>query len=671
MFNRQLNTSWVVNSILAPGKRAGDLLPYQVGLFDLETNLSVNAATYSPYRKYVFKYKSPSGGFETPFGGDERNVNLPLSSLPLGKIDRAHKFVTATDKPKPFIGYLGWDSVSACKSLNLECGKTYGLVIRADGVEVRTVFGRNFEEYVSFTTDCCDTCSIAESAKSVVNKIVKAIEKESFYLNGSFFKAEAVYDCCPAEAPFEKILFKDYCLTVCDTGDSHALSAVQNQYPTLKVERTGYVGVKSTYTVCVAGEITTPDNPATPDTDETVWSFTAPADFTTTGQTRVVCETCPTGYTAMEAGMQYVMELAYNGNNTDYLAVVQALYPTALSATLISRSADTGRFLVVMPSDFNGTQANNTSISLLGYTQASCVEDSPQVVSWVECGNSYKIKRTMCLTLKNTDCDGADRLAELVAAYANVTDIVPGSVAVRTAGECNTEYVLEQYNNACLTDGCDTYGKDGAKFDKVTSFEGFTWKECDCEGWTFDVDGCPVPPADETLRDCRAGVKFTGLFIDPVTGTCRFSPFDNPLVDPVRLEVSFIDPDSGNYCDSMVIPWTILQEPTIPQGLAVHVLRDIIHSRGYDNYIYCDPDAPEGTLWANALGYDFGVQQGILYHHFDVYHYSDEVREAVKTDHKTREVVRFYVPANNVGFQNELVTFLNTTLLNQNTGVTL
>lgn len=638
-------------------------MPFEVGLFDMETQETVNMSTYCTDRQYIFKYKSPSKGFRTK-AGDERNAELPLMSLPLGRVDQTHAFTDVVKEPKPFIGYLGWDSVSACKSLNLECGKTYHLMIKANGKNLRDTFGRDFEEFISFSTKCCDACSLGESAKSVVETIMDAINEQSFYLKDNFMKIEPVYDCCPNE-PFEKIEYRKYCISLCDTGDSHALASIQAQYPDLDITRTKREGVISTYEVCKRCELTTPDDPATPDVDETVWTCEAPADYTTSGTTMVICDECPTGYTLVPGGYKYVVEMAYDGLNEDYLAVVQAVYASATSANLLACTAGIGTFEVVFPESFDGTMVANTKIRKVGPTPGMCTEDDAQTFSWTECGEAYRIKRTLCITLPNDECNNQDRLAELTEYYKDTKDMVADTLVVKTLGNCNTVYEVQQENNDCLMDGCDTYGKDGAKFDRFPEFDGHIWEACECEGWTFDSDGCPVAPTDPELLDCRAGIKFTGMFIDLNTGECRVQPYDQIMVDPVRIEVSLVDPDLGTECEVNTIPWTIIQEPTIQQGLGMYVYRDIIHSRGYDNYIYTNPDAEYGQLWNDVLGYDYGVQVSRYYHHFDLYHYSNRVRHAVQTDHKTREVIRFYIDSEDLILQEQVKTLLNRTLLAQ------
>jgi hypothetical protein len=83
----------------------------------------------------------------------------------------------------------------------------------------------------------------------------------------------------------------------------------------------------------------------------------------------------------------------------------------------------------------------------------------------------------------------------------------------------------------------------------------------------------------------------------------------------------------------------------------------------YDNHIFTHPDKEDGLLMAERLGYDYGVKPGLLYHHFDVYHYSSRVRKAYQDDNAYRERITFFIEADNVPLQTELKTFLNRTLL--------
>lgn len=645
MFNRQLPTVFIVEAIAPAGKRMADLKPYEIGLFDMETQRSVDAATYCSDVRYQFVWKSPSEGFITKFGGDERDAQMPIKSLPLGKIDKVHLFDEPKAEGEPFIGYLGWDSVSDCKTLEFECGKTYGLLIRARGENVRDVFGRNYEEYITFKTDCCTSCDVSVIAENVLDDMLAAIRQQSFYLNDFAYKVEKVSETCPAPDPFAKVDYEKYCLELCDAGDSHALAEVQRQYPDLDITRVARSGVISTYEFC---QIATAD---------------APADFVQSGATIPDCETCPTGFTLVEGGPVYLVEMAYDGVDPDHLGVVQAVYATATAATLLMTEAGVGKFQVTFPAAFDGTVIADTKLTSLGTQRAICTQDTPTSTAWTACGTPYKITRTLCLTIKNSDCNAVTPdLEALVAAYDGVGDVVVGSVAAQEAGDCVSVYTLNQYNNACLEDGCDTFGKDGAKFDEIADWNGVAWEMCQCEGWTVDGDGCPVPPADAEATNTRVGLKFTGAFLEPQSGRCHFNPFYKIPVNPITIEVSLIDQDM-NPCDYALPPWTVVQRPTIAQGLGQFLMRDVIHSRMYDNQIYVNPDQKDGAILTNVLGYDFGVKPESLYAHIDLYHYTTSTRYAYQGDEAYRERISFAVEADNVTLFEQLKTWLNATAL--------
>jgi len=729
MINKPLRTVFVVKSIAPSGKRMHELLPYQLGLFDNETQRSVDAATYCSDKKYTFYWKSPSEGIVTPFGGEERNARMPLHSLPIRKVSRAFSFEDANDKPLPFIGYLGWDGTSACSSLKFECGKTYGLLMRARGKNVRDVFGRNFEEIVSFKTDCCDSCSIDEGCEKVVDNIIKAINEQSFYLNNNFFKAEKVQKCCETPDPFGRTRFQRFNLNVLDSGDSHALAAVQTFYNNPEITRVSRTGIQSTYEL-VLPKITAPTlttltitssttatinrrhlvTAATADVNLTipsgssngqaieivnvgvtandvtysgsvsgtvgigdgvrlVWNGTAwisgpfqtLSNFTVTNQVIANCDTCPAGFTATPARDKYIVTMAYNGT-ANVLTTVQASYNQATAATLLGYNAGQGVFEVFFPVDTIVIQAASTTLQALGTTPVGCTSNTTQTYTWVLGTEAYKVTRSLCIVKAHPECNGQDDLDNLLAYVSTLPDYVPGSAIQETQGDCNNRYTISQYNNGLLEDSCDTFGKDGAKFNPFASFEGFTWNPCNCEGWSFDETGCPVAPETQGLQNCRCGIKFTGAFLDLETHDCYFNINHAVNVDPITIEVSLITQDLDT-CDAPNIPWTVVQYPRIVQGLGQFVMRDIVGNRYYDNYIYIDPDQEMAKLLEKRLGYDFGVQPYSLYHHFNLVHESQIERDSFISDSAIREEIVLYVEASNAVLQTNLKTFLNKTLL--------
>lgn len=729
MINRPLRTVFVVKSIAPAGIRKHELVNYQVGLFDETTDLSVNAALYRQDKKYRLYWKSPSTGSPTPFFGDERNAKLPLKSQPISRITRAFSFEESRLTPVPQVSYLGWDGVSPCNTLKFECGKTYGLQVTARGRNVRDVHARNFTEIVSFSTGCCDGCSLDEGCEKVIDSILEAINKESFYLANRFYKAEKVQSCCEASLPFARTIFERWNVRVQDTGDSAALAAVQAQY-SYPVERVGREGIESIYQI-VLPKITTPtltvinttasgnatinrrhnvDSttaavvltiPASTSVNDVIeivnvglsnntvtyagvvsgsvatgdgvrlvgngsggWlvrRFNSLADVSLTNLRITDCETCPEGYDLVDAVDKYIVNV--NGDASANPLASLGSYSNVQSA--VALMVENGRTTIefTVPAGQVLVQGPGQVLTKIGTTKSYCESATTRTFVWYVGSEAYKISRSLCVTKAIPEC--GDLLAEtnLFVAWAqDQPDYVPGSAAVALAGDCVASYTLNQYNNALLEDGCDTLGKDGAKFNRMQSYAGFMLEACGCPGWTFDNDGCPVAPPDAGLQDCRCGIKFTTAFYDQETDQCYFNPEDAILIDPVELEVQIVSQDI-DYCNVPQIPFRVVQHPEVTQGLGQFVLRDVINNRYYDNHIFINPDQENSQRLTKVLGYDFGVDPGALYHHFNLVHESTVERDAFQSDSKIREEIVLYVDAADVPLQNELKSFLNATLL--------
>ncbi len=166
----------------------------------------------------------------------------------------------------------------------------------------------------------------------------------------------------------------------------------------------------------------------------------------------------------------------------------------------------------------------------------TCTPPANSAVAWVEGEERYRTTRTLCVTI-GKECETGNRLADMQAFYANTPDIVPDSLAIRTAGTCSDTYEIEQYNNSCLEDGCLTQAIP--EYDAIQSFEGFAWEECPCA----------TPDAGDDAVLC--GVKVTGAYADTKFGDCTFEPTDYFSVRPLRINISQID-EAGNPCTTGV-----------------------------------------------------------------------------------------------------------------------
>lgn len=688
-------------SIVGAGKRAHQLKPFEIGLFDCDTGLSVDVGSFAPDKTYELVYKSPSKGLKNSMFPDQFGTQLPIKSLPIGMIDKVHAFEGATDKQQSFVAYLGYDGLSDCKTLDLPCGEDFALDITVRSEVVRHTFNRNLSQLVPFTLPCCEDCTEETKAEVIADAIVEAIQESPFYVK-NYFKAEKVLSCCPVLPPFDKIYYKTYQLTVCDDGTSAALAKVQAQYPSTDVTVVGRDNPYTTYEVCILLPFSVADQatvdadkvlldaetPGTPAYDAALATWEAsvqtaidnativnqPTDFSMVNVKALECDECPdcpSGFTKVEAGFKYIVTVLNEDNTDDWegdvetntVALAIPNYVTN-SAKFISSEGSSVTIQVVTSVAIPDTPIANLDWVSIGQTTGYCSGSS--TVAWCPKDDKYKIERTMCLILADDDC-GNDHLAEIQAALADYEDVVDTSIVVKATNNCITEYTLTQRNNACLEDGCDTFGKDGARFDKLPAFKTATWTMCACEGWTVDGDGCPVAPTT-TTDNCRAGVKFTGGLIDREILDCTFAIDDNIDREPITIEVSLVpnsnNPDVNTLCQPLSVDWTVVQEGKTVQGDGRYVLRDEVISRGYEQYTYFNPKEELGNLMSQRSGFEYTARPDKFYNHITLFHNSNINRVHNYTSH-TRECIKIFVEKDNVTFMEELKDFFNKTLLSQ------
>ena len=643
-FPRRIDRVFVVNSIAPAGLSARELKPTQMALIDVDTQRTVTAADVCTDKRYVWAYKPQGKGINTKLGQDLLGATETILTREFSKLQKAVAFEGATREQKPFIAYLGNDGVSDCKTLKFECGRDYGLVITVKGKDVRDVFGRNMTETIGFRTDCCADCTGSEAVEKTVRTIIKEIDNQAFYIK-HYFDVDAIINCCPVPSPFPRTTFKDYCMTICDGGDDSALSDVQSKYNGFDIVRTERKGGLSTYKVeCV---------------------LNAPADYVQRDTVAPDCSTCPDGFTVVNGGKKYRVAIANTGvgdTAAEWLTEVQTVtaFATAVSAKRLSFDGSVSTYEVLVPTAFvePTSPIAGVTFNLVSTVKPYCLQTAPVTTEWVECGESYKIKRKMCITIANSDCNATSPdLVELQKAYTSYPDVVPGSILLVEAGDCNSVYEIEQYSN-CLVDGCDTVGAEKAKFAHIPAYKGIPWQMCKCEGWTVDNDGCPVPPAPVDGPDCLGGIKFTGKFLDNEFRPCDWDMSDAVYNNAIELEVSIID-RTTELCKVMDVDWQVVQHPTFAQGLGSEVYKEEVMSRTNEGFMYVSPLQQNGTRWANALGFSYSAKPDAIYNNVQVLYEFDMSRDFYKRDNAYNERTVFHVEAHKTNLLNEIKTLVN------------
>lgn len=603
--------SWVVKSLVADGVGTHKLLPFQFGIFDYDKSKSISNPNFSNNRKIFFALGSPNDVVKINSGkfnsfANKFNVNQSFKSdVFLGgdfnplRVEKPQKTLT------PYSLYLGYDGLNDYKTLNFECGKTYEIWIQAYSSDLKTVFPQGITDVITLKTPSCDTCDVSCTTGNLAYKVIdEAIAKLNNSLVSPFIRAEKLISCCDPALSLVKTNFEDYNITLCDTGDEIALAELQAAYPDKKITRVSREKTLSTYRFTQLA------------------SLGAPANYV---QSKLIIPNCPTcaaypGFTLVAASKLIKVSIDNAGTGTtpaNWLTEVQASVATATAATRIAFENGTSTYIVKVPLAWvMPAPVADTVIVDLGITSDPyCTQDTPVSTAWVIGDITYKIKRTLVMQMENPDCNSlTPELTSIVALYSGIDDVVAGSVAVKTAGTCQTIYTLDQWCAEPLTDGCDTIATP--KFNGVRSYKGHAWGVDLAEGWTLDGGGCPVPPTTSE-NNCRVGIKFTGSFFDHTTGTCVIDPTQTVSYDPIRFEVSVseqLEPGNASTVKAVDAPQTIGASPKFIRLNGRQVLRDVLMSRYYRRENYIHPDSENGWRMQATNGLKYGVDVNAFYY---------------------------------------------------------
>ncbi len=574
----------VVSGGLIKDGHFGDLKDYagavSVGLYDKRT-YSVATASGNGDTFFI--------GYSSPHTKDEIMKYFNRAQAPHKSEFFRGKDVIKFEVSNPVrrqgeIVTVGWNGTDSCKSkpCKFECGKTYGLDITLSGSPVFRNWARTLTHKIYVTTPCCDSSDCESGCPSgeidcgwVYKKFAEQIEKH-VELNRTGVKAHYITSDFVATAPTHF----DYCLNVCDAGDSSALAAVQTAVnetivtPAVdacnfdvkmksRVERVGRRGGVSEYKVTCLEAAPNPFVPAT---------FTAMPD----------CETCPSGYTFVAGGDTWIAKRTIAPTDVLQTEADQLAYATTLAGVYGGTNPEflgfslegiaTVKFIV--PQGTCVEAVNADTVQKLGFSEGSCTLDTlPTAIAWTQCGESYRIKRKLCMTLPRTKCD-TDRLIELQKSLANNTDNLILSSLVLTPGQdCADKYEVEQWSD-CMADVC--LGKAVASFKDAGGFAGKRWED------TEDAPGVVDP-----LKKC--GLRITAEIPETYFSDCSLDLNDFVETQPVRIEVGWIvDEITGLFdlCDMCNPNIEKIQYGHSDMQTGEEILREYVKAGAYELYGY-------------------------------------------------------------------------------------
>jgi hypothetical protein len=383
------------------------------------------------------------------------------------------------------IGYDGFNANTAIELVNGDneeisitlCGEVIGAIgYQAAEVEIK--------EYLT-----------APNSGSFTNQelVTKAVERlNSYKLMGDIPLTDYV-EITPvdSERTTTGTLVSIYTLTVADNGTYSDLAAVQSQYNGFVVKRVSYDFNESVYSIMTdvaaatvtAGSFVVGQEYEIVTTGDTDFTLIGAADsnpgtrFVATGvgagtgtaievlvgaavfnkEFKVKgCADCPAGYSLYSDGFIYSVDLEDDGG--DSTATVETLPGAEVnSAVLVAVNAGVSTYTVVVDDQLTADEIdtfvrdNPTAVvSLVSEKSVAevCAPDSSISINWVLSSEDCRVTvETYTLQLADDVC-GTSRLAELQAAYDELT-IVQGASAL-----CQTQYTADVTSNVVCAQ-CD------------------------------------------------------------------------------------------------------------------------------------------------------------------------------------------------------------------------
>lgn len=253
-----------------------------------------------------------------------------------------------------------------------------------------------------------------------------------------------------------------------DLGESNDLATVQVQYPGTQITRTDRKEGVSTYSIVAL-------------TSQVI----APAVITKVDVTGKGCKNCELGYSLLEGGIVYNVQLEDNG--VDKTTTVDNLPGFVLGTVLkVGQDKGTGTYSIVLTKELTQAQVNTfvaleptAVLNSLGLVTAVCSSTSSINYTWVNGENCFASIKAFNIVVPDTECK-TTRLAEIQAAYPQLViaegEILNEATNVVTAsvGGCKRAYSTTIVTNIECVDCADVFASPFYA-EAPIAFEGFVW----------------------------------------------------------------------------------------------------------------------------------------------------------------------------------------------------
>lgn len=464
----------------------------QLGIFETKNNTKNGLKAVSDFAGMPKNREFEIRLGNAPISTTRTQDNKPKSTLPFKLGEVVEIKVHAPSLEKTVDEFLvGYDGINPETALTFEVGQDEELDIELSG-EAMGLFGypkamANVKLYFQRDNE-------AQTNEEIVTKAVERLKetrlKENVLIT-EFIEVTPI-NSEKADPSSGGVGHTFYHLKLNDEGNSNSLGEVQAQYNEDKVTQTadGYTILRPT-------------------------SEGAPTAFNVvTSAAQQGCEDCPDGYDELAEGMFYTVTLEDDG--ADSTTTVQAL-PGAVAGTAekIGQDGGKGTYNVVLEDALTEVEvsafvtANPTStVSLVGDLAELCTDTTTTTVEWVagnECFAQEEVYR-----LQLGDKCGSDRLAELEAAYPDLTIAIAQEEAEDIQGGCQTVYETSVVTNI-VCEECDPMFTDLFTSEAPDAYDFVDWTKVEPAYSETALMGIRIK-AKETIsapgEELRDGVPF-------------------------------------------------------------------------------------------------------------------------------------------------------------------
>lgn len=315
---------------------------------------------------------------------------------------------------------IGYDGVDASRTLNgLLDVKPLHVNLILQGEPIKRFFGKNriVHRIVIDKGLCPSDCSAVDTCGNIpcdiiADAIIEKVNSENLFANvgtklvqvplNKFISASKIKKCTTDALTPTLTEYKKWQLEIQDDGIT-TISKLAAAYPSVKVTLDSHLDGYSMYSFW---------QPA---------SASDPADFSMSRYTYPICDTCPTCpvESTVVNGVKIVQVKVLFGETLPTITGV-------ISSTKVGSSIDLGdTYLVKVATTTSDTTiaselAGVSEYSIIGTEGKQCLVDSV-TKSWTTCETCNKTVKQFRITLPDKDCGLGDRLADLQAAYPELT----------------------------------------------------------------------------------------------------------------------------------------------------------------------------------------------------------------------------------------------------------